>query len=75
MIDEDDEKLRDLKKEFGDEACNAVTTALKELNEYNPSGRYTVQELWNFTEGRRATLGEGAVHILQQWRRLKRRKK
>ncbi|GLT62730.1 hypothetical protein SLA2020_353440 [Shorea laevis] len=75
MIDEDDEKLRDLKNEFGDEACNAVTTALKELNEYNPSGRYTVQELWNFTEGRRATLGEGAVHILQQWRLLKRRKK
>ncbi|KAG6760067.1 hypothetical protein POTOM_036568 [Populus tomentosa] len=39
IINEDDENLRSLKSEFGDEVYNAVVTALKEMNEYNPSGR------------------------------------
>ncbi|GKV32883.1 hypothetical protein SLEP1_g41448 [Rubroshorea leprosula] len=75
MINEKDQKLINLKNEFCDEAYNAVITALKELNEYNPSGRYPIPELWNFKEGRRATLSEGAVHILNQWKQLKRRRK
>ncbi|KAL9677672.1 hypothetical protein QQ045_005906 [Rhodiola kirilowii] len=44
-INEEDEKLSDLKKEWVVEICSAVTTALKEMNEYNPSGRYIVSEL------------------------------
>ena len=73
-IDEEDEYLNKLRREYGDEVWQAVTTALKEMNEYNPSGRYIVPELWNFKEGRKATLKEGVTHILKQWK-LHRQKK
>ncbi|KAK9279462.1 hypothetical protein L1049_013141 [Liquidambar formosana] len=74
LIDEEDEKIKDLKEEFGDEVYKAVTTALMEMNEYNPSGRYIISELWNFKEGRRATLKEGVSFILKQWKSLKRKR-
>ncbi|CAA0836759.1 Protein INVOLVED IN DE NOVO 2 [Striga hermonthica] len=74
VINEDDEKLRDLKKNYGDEIYNAVTSALCEINEYNPSGRYIISELWNYHEGRRAYLKEGAEVLLMQWRSCKRKR-
>lgn len=74
IIDENDEMLKNLKNEYGDEVYKAVVTALMEMNEYNPSGRYTVLELWNFKEGRKATLKEGVAHILRQWKLHKRRR-
>jgi hypothetical protein len=51
-----------------------VTTALKEMNEYNPSGSYIVQELWNFKEKRKATLSEGVMQILRHWKQCKKKK-
>lgn len=74
IVDEDDEKLKLLCEEFGDEVYAAVKTALSEMNEYNPSGRYIVPELWNFKEKRRAVLKEGVERILKQWKALKKRK-
>lgn len=59
VIDEDDTKLKGLKKSFGKAAYNAVVVALKEMDEYNPSGGYPTSELWNHKEKRRATLKEG----------------
>lgn len=72
VIDVADEKLRDLRKEWGDDVYDAVTTALKEINEYNPSGRYIITELWNNKEGRKATLQEGVSYILNKWKEYKR---
>ncbi|KAI3952353.1 hypothetical protein MKX01_005220 [Papaver californicum] len=69
-IDEKDEKLSRLRKVMGDEVFKAVATALLELNEYNGSGRYIVPELWNFKEGRKATLKEG----IQRLSKLKKKK-
>ncbi|KMT18331.1 hypothetical protein BVRB_2g024880 [Beta vulgaris subsp. vulgaris] len=71
VIDVADEKLRDLKKEWGDDVYDAVTTALKEINEYNPSGRYIITELWNNRESRKATLQEGVSYILNKWKDYK----
>ncbi|XP_042504376.1 protein INVOLVED IN DE NOVO 2-like [Macadamia integrifolia] len=74
IINEEDEKLKSLKNDLGDEVFKAVTTALKEINEYNPSGRYITSELWNFKEGRKATLKEGVSFILRQWKTYKRKR-
>ncbi|XP_058777000.1 factor of DNA methylation 4-like [Vicia villosa] len=74
ILDENDEKLKSLRDELGDEVHDAVATALKELNEYNPSGRYPVPELWNFREGRKASLKEGVAHLIRQWKSSKQKK-
>ncbi|KAJ9553330.1 hypothetical protein OSB04_017375 [Centaurea solstitialis] len=67
IIDENDGKLKGLKRDLGDSAYKAVTTALSEINNYNPSGRYVITELWNFSEGRKASLQEGASYLLKMW--------
>lgn len=65
VIDESDERLGKLRQEWGEEAYEAVRDALLELNEYNPSGRYPVREIWNFKEERKASLKEVLEHVIQ----------
>ncbi|CAK9188250.1 unnamed protein product [Ilex paraguariensis] len=74
IIDEEDEKLKELKNDFGDEVYMAVIAALVEMNEYNPSGRYIIPELWNYQYERKAKLKEVVSYILKQWTVHKRRK-
>lgn len=64
ILNEDDEKLKELRNVWGSEIYNAVTKALKELKEHNPCGRHGLEELWNFSEGRKATLVEVVHYIL-----------
>lgn len=68
VFDEEDELLKQVREEAGEEAWEGVKTAMLELNEYNPSGRCPVPELWHQKENRRATLKEGAAFILRQLR-------
>ncbi|KAL3618369.1 hypothetical protein CASFOL_038690 [Castilleja foliolosa] len=74
VLKEDDELLQGLKQEWGDEVYDSVTTALKEIQEYNPSGNYVVPELWNFKENRKATLKEVVNYIFNQLKTLKRKR-
>ncbi|XP_052622862.1 factor of DNA methylation 4-like [Lactuca sativa] len=68
MVDEEDENIGMLKAECDEDVYDAVVKALNEMNEYNPSGRYPLAELWNNKEKRKATLKEGVEFILRQWR-------
>nr|CAD1828687.1 unnamed protein product [Ananas comosus var. bracteatus] len=74
VVNEQDPKLKELWFEWGDDVYNAVKTALIELNEYNASGRYTVPELWNYKEGRKATTKEVIRYIFEQWKINKRKR-
>ncbi|KAI8529381.1 hypothetical protein RHMOL_Rhmol12G0221200 [Rhododendron molle] len=75
LTKEDDELLKNLKEEWGVEIYEAVVTAMKEMNEYNPSGGYVVSELWNFKEKRKATLKEVIAYILKRLKTLVKRKR
>ncbi|KNA06663.1 hypothetical protein SOVF_178930 [Spinacia oleracea] len=74
IINENDEKLTKLKEQWGEEVHKTVTIALKELNEYNPSGRYVINELWNYKEGRKATVKEVVNYIFKNLKTLKRKR-
>jgi len=65
-LNDEDEKLEGLKKDYGEEVYKAVASALMEINEYNPSGRYIISELWNYQEERKATLREGVKFLLDK---------
>ncbi|KAJ4849311.1 hypothetical protein Tsubulata_019113 [Turnera subulata] len=74
VVDDEDEKLKKLKTDIGEGAYNAVANALMELNEYNPSGRYATSELWNYKEGRKASLAEGVSSLLKLLKSAKRKR-
>ncbi|KAK2637487.1 hypothetical protein Ddye_032279 [Dipteronia dyeriana] len=74
IIDDDDEKLKDLRNEYGEAVYEAVTNALLELKEYNPSGRYVVPKVWNLKERRKATLKEIIQYIMKQLKTHKRKR-
>lgn len=69
MIDDEDEKLKDLKRNYGEDVYKAVTAALIEINDYNPSGRYIISELWNYAVNQKATLEEGVTVLLNLWKK------
>ncbi|GAV90937.1 XH domain-containing protein, partial [Cephalotus follicularis] len=66
IVDDNDENLKELSSIYGEDVYKAVTRALVEVNEYNPSGRYPVPEIWNFKEDRRASLKEVIHYIIKQ---------
>lgn len=75
VVDEEDEQLKSLREEWGEEVLEAVKTALEELNEHNASGGYSVPTLWNFKEKRKATLKEVIEYMTLQIKNLKRKRK
>lgn len=72
VIDVDDDKLQGLKMAWGEGPYNAVISALVERKEYNTDGTGDAFDLWNYKEGRKATLGECVDCILDKVKKLKR---
>ncbi|CAN1806570.1 Factor of DNA methylation 1 [Linum perenne] len=58
VVDEDDEKLKGLRKEYGVEIYNAVVTAFMELIEYNPSDQLGGIQFLNYGISKK----EGKLH-------------
>ncbi|XP_030932892.1 factor of DNA methylation 1-like isoform X1 [Quercus lobata] len=71
VIDKCDSKLKELRSVWGEEVYKAVADSLLELNDYNSSGRYVVPELWNFNEGRKASLKEVINNMIEELKTLK----
>ena len=66
VIDDNDPRLSKLRSDYGDSICNAVKDGLRELNEYSSRERRIMNEVWNFREGRKATMTEMITCILEQ---------
>lgn len=75
VIDEEDEDLKMLRNEHGWLAYEAVTKALLEMNQYNPSGRYIVPEIWHLDHNRKATLREVIANVMKQLTSNKRKRR
>ncbi|XBJ05017.1 hypothetical protein VPH35_023869 [Triticum aestivum] len=63
---DDDDKLVELKQEYGDQMFALVKQALIERNKYNPSGGYPETLLWNFKHSREATMEEAVQFIVKK---------
>ncbi|KAL8497221.1 hypothetical protein ACS0TY_020782 [Phlomoides rotata] len=74
VVKDEDEMLKGLRNEWGDEIYDAVVTALEEVQEYNSSGCYPVPELWNFKENRKAKLEEVINYLFTQLKTPKRKR-
>lgn len=72
VIDVDDDKLKGLKMAWGEGPYNSVISALVERKEYNTDGTGGVFDVWNYKEGRKATLGECVDCIFDHVKKLKR---
>jgi len=69
IIDVDDEKLQELRREWGEGPYKSVVDALMERKEYNSNGVFTY-DLWNYKEGRKATLEEVIEYLIDQVKQL-----
>ncbi|TVU21927.1 hypothetical protein EJB05_31598, partial [Eragrostis curvula] len=74
VVDDSDADLTRLREEYGEDVCNAVKVALAEINEHNPSGGFLMAELWNFSEGRRATVNEALKEVCRQLSKSRKRR-
>ncbi|PIA60312.1 hypothetical protein AQUCO_00300072v1 [Aquilegia coerulea] len=74
IIDVNDDKLKQLKDAWGEQVYKVVCVALSEINEYNPSTRCAVPEIWNFKENRKASLKEVIGCLLNELKVLKQAK-
>uniref|UniRef100_A0A0E0MNV1 Factor of DNA methylation 1-5/IDN2 domain-containing protein n=1 Tax=Oryza punctata TaxID=4537 RepID=A0A0E0MNV1_ORYPU len=70
VIDVDDDKLKDVRMTWGEGPYKSVTDALVERKEHNIDGP-GVFDLWNYKEGRKASLGERIENVVDHVKQLK----
>lgn len=63
MIDEDNEELTKLRKNYGPLVANAVGVAALEIATWNPSGRYNTSMPWDFRADEKASMSQIFQHF------------
>ncbi len=63
VIDDANERLVKLHKEFGSKVCDILTDAWKEIMTYNPSERYIVEVPWNYITDKEATMKDIVLQL------------
>ena len=63
IINEDDEHIKKLKEDLGEEVMQTVATAFLEMEEYNASGRYPVVVAWDFRKNQRILLKDLLIYL------------
>jgi hypothetical protein len=63
VIDDVDERIVNLREEFGSKFCDIVTNALKEIMTYNPYEKYIVEVPWNYIIDKEATMKDIVLQL------------
>lgn len=54
-----------LKEDLGEEVCKTVTDAFLEMEEYNASGRSSVEVAWDFGTNHRVALKDLLLYLME----------
>ncbi len=66
-VQKDDTKLQELKDELGEKVCKTVIDALFELEEYNSSGLYPVEVLWDSQKKKKMVVSDLILYLKTCW--------
>jgi hypothetical protein len=62
-VQKDYRKLQELKDELGEKVCKTVIDALFELEEYNSSGQYPVEVLWDSQKKKKMVMSDLILYL------------
>lgn len=73
-ITKNDEQYLKLKEKYPEDVVREVIRACRELDTWNPSGRYPVMLVWNYFKKREMTCSEMCMHLFKHLKATRYRK-